>query len=248
MSNNVDIVLAVTLINIAISLFTIIAVNYKYDQIKSLVNEVNGVADADVKRVKSKPTNSLFNKFKSALALDDDDLDTLFDEDEEDDEERHKAVSLQEEKDRTDEIIDLIDLYEIEMNLSHKLVEDVKAGKYNTLSKEILKQLNEKYKKRETTSILLPSTTKKYTTMPISYNTTRFTYNTNTAKKRRMFTNPQQLVDYVAYTSRMVYDDRFKTVRQVDSFSIDAYGNLLIYYDKNDAPSTFRANYFGEAA
>ena len=133
-------------------------------------------------------------------------------------------------KDRTDEIIDLIDLYEMKYNLNKNLVADVKAGKFELLTEKKLLRLNEKYNKIN----------------PISANNQRQKAKRVVAKKR--FANGQDLVNYVAEDSnRLIYDTKLKTNSKVHAFDIDDNGNLLIYYSKYGAPSIFKPNRYGVA-
>lgn len=133
-------------------------------------------------------------------------------------------------EDRTNEIIDLIDLYEVKYNLNKDLVADVKAGKFKLLTEKKLLRLNDKYNKIN----------------PINANNQRQKAKRVVVKKR--FANGQDLVNYIAEDSNnKLYDTKLKTNSKVHAFDIDDNGNLLIYYSKYGAPSIFKPNRYGVA-
>lgn len=227
---NINIIICVLLcMNIFISILLVLFISSKVREIKNIIDNYSKTNTTDTKKedVSSKKDkdNSEYNgiggKIKKIIELaEDDDMfndDYLFDE---------QRLA----KDRTDEIIDLIDLYEMKYNLNKNLVADVKAGKFEFLTEKKLLRLNEKYNKIN----------------PISANNQRQKAKRVVVKKR--FANGQDLVNYVAEDSnRLIYDTKLKTNSKVHAFDIDDNGNLLIYYSKYGAPSIFKPNRYGVA-
>ena len=227
---NMNIIICVLLcMNIGVSILSVFFISSKVREIKNIVgnnsktNTTNTVKKEDVPSKKDKDNseyNGIGGKIKKIIELAEDDE---FDDDYLFDEQRLA-------KDRTDEIIDLIDLYEMKYNLNKNLVADVKAGKFEFLTEKKLLRLNEKYNKIN----------------PISANNQRQKAKRVVAKKR--FANGQDLVNYVAEDSnRLIYDTKLKTNSKVHAFDIDDNGNLLIYYSKYGAPSIFKPNRYGVA-
>jgi hypothetical protein len=207
---------------------SVLLISSKIRELKNITDNHTKTNTADTKKEdvpsKKDKDNSEYNgiggKIKKIIELAEDDE---FDDDYLFDEQRLA-------KDRTDEIIDLIDLYEMRYNLNKNLVADVKAGKFELLTEKKLLRLNEKYNKIN----------------PISANNQRQKAKRVVAKKR--FANGQDLVNYVAEDSnRLIYDTKLKTNSKVHAFDIDDNGNLLIYYSKYGAPSIFKPNRYGVA-
>lgn len=227
---NMSIVVCVLLcMNIFVSIVSVLLISSKIRELKNITGSHSKTNITDTKKEdtpsKKDKDNSEYNgiggKIKKIIELaEDDDMfndDYLFDE---------QRLA----KDRTDEIIDLIDLYEMKYNLNKNLVADVKAGKFELLTEKKLLRLNEKYNKIN----------------PISANNQRQKAKRVVAKKR--FANGQDLVNYVAEDSnRLIYDTKLKTNSKVHAFDIDDNGNLLIYYSKYGAPSIFKPNRYGVA-
>ena len=227
---NMNIIICVLLcMNIGVSILSVFFISSKVREIKNIVgnnsktNTTNTVKKEDVPSKKDKDNseyNGIGGKIKKIIELAEDDE---FDDDYLFDEQRLA-------KDRTDEIIDLIDLYEMKYNLNKNLVADVKAGKFEFLTEKKLLRLNEKYNKIN----------------PISANNQRQKAKRVVVKKR--FADGQDLVNYVADDSnRLIYDTKLKTNSKVHAFDIDDNGNLLIYYSKYGAPSIFKPNRYGVA-
>lgn len=228
---NMSIVVCVLVcMNMFISILSVLLISSKIRELKNITgnNSKTNTADTpkkeDISSKKDKDNNEhsgIGGRIKKFIELaEDDDMfddDYLFDE---------QKIA----KDRTDEIIDLIDLYEVKYNLNKDLVADVKAGKFELLTEKKLLRLNEKYNKIN----------------PISANNQRQKAKRVVAKKR--FANGQDLVNYVAEDSnRLIYDTKLKTSSKVHAFDIDDNGNLLIYYSKYGAPSIFKPNRYGVA-
>ena len=227
---NMSIVVCVLLcMNIFISIVSVLLISSKIRELKNITGNHSKINTTDTKKKEDVPSkkdkdNSEYNgiggKIKKIIELAEDDE---FDDDYLFDEQRLA-------KDRTDEIIDLIDLYEMKYNLNKNLVADVKAGKFELLTEKKLLRLNEKYNKIN----------------PISANNQRQKAKRAVVKKR--FANGQDLVNYVAEDSnRLIYDTKLKTNSKVHAFDIDDNGNLLIYYSKYGAPSIFKPNRYGVA-
>lgn len=228
---NMSIVVCVLLcMNIFVSVISVLLISSKIRELKNITgnhsktNTTDTLKKEDVPSKKDKDNseyNGIGGKIKKIIELAEDD--DMFDDDYLFDEQRLA-------KDRTDEIIDLIDLYEMKYNLNKNLVADVKAGKFKLLTEKKLLRLNEKYNKIN----------------PISANNQRQKAKRVVAKKR--FANGQDLVNYVAEDSnRLIYDTKLKTNSKVHAFDIDDNGNLLIYYSKYGAPSIFKPNRYGVA-
>lgn len=228
---NMSIVVCVLLcMNIIVSIVSVLLISSKIRELKNIAGNNSKTNTADTLKKEDVPSkkdkdNSEYNgiggKIKKIIELAEDD--DMFDDDYLFDEQRLA-------KDRTDEIIDLIDLYEMKYNLNKNLVADVKAGKFELLTEKKLLRLNEKYNKIN----------------PISANNQRQKAKRVVAKKR--FANGQDLVNYVAEDSnRLIYDTKLKTNSKVHAFDIDDNGNLLIYYSKYGAPSIFKPNRYGIA-
>ena len=228
---NMSIVVCVLLcMNIIVSIVSVLLISSKIRELKNITgnnsktNTANTVKKEDVPSKKDKDNseyNGIGGKIKKIIELAEDD--DMFDDDYLFDEQRLA-------KDRTDEIIDLIDLYEMKYNLNKDLVADVKAGKFELLTEKKLLRLNEKYNKIN----------------PISANNKRQKAKRLVVKKR--FADGQDLVNYVADDSnRLIYDTKLKTNSKVHAFDIDGNGNLLIYYSKYGAPSIFKPNRYGVA-
>ena len=227
---NMSIVVCVLLcMNIFVSVASVLLISSKIRELKNITgnhsktNTTDTLKKEDVPSKKNKDNseyNGIGGKIKKIIELAEDDE---FDDDYLFDEQRLA-------KDRTDEIIDLIDLYEMKYNLNKNLVADVKAGKFELLTEKKLLRLNEKYNKIN----------------PISANNQRQKAKRVVVKKR--FANGQDLVNYVAEDSnRLIYDTKLKTNSKVHAFDIDDNGNLLIYYSKYGAPSIFKPNRYGVA-
>lgn len=226
---NMSIVVCVLLcINIFVSIVSVLLISSKIRELKNITGNHSKPNAADTKKEdapsKKDKNNSEYTgiggKIKKIIELAEDDE---FDDDYLFDEQRLA-------KDRTDEIIDLIDLYEMKYNLNKNLVADVKAGKFEFLTEKKLLRLNEKYNKIN----------------PISANNQRQKAKRVVVKKR--FADGQDLVNYVAEDSnRLIYDTKLKTNSKVHAFDIDDNGNLLIYYSKYGAPSIFKPNRYGVA-
>lgn len=227
---NMSIVVCVLLcMNIFVSVVSVLLISSKIRELKNITGNRSKTNTTDTLKKEDAPSkkdkdNSEYNgiggKIKKIIELAEDDE---FDDDYLFDEQRLA-------KDRTDEIIDLIDLYEMKYNLNKNLVADVKAGKFELLTEKKLLRLNEKYNKIN----------------PISANNQRQKAKRVVAKKR--FANGQDLVNYVAEDSnRLIYDTKLKTNSKVHAFDIDDNGNLLIYYSKYGAPSIFKPNRYGVA-
>ena len=228
---NMSIVVCVLLcMNIFISIVSVLLISSKIRELKNITGNHSKTNTTDTKKKEDAPSkkdkdNSEYNgiggKIKKIIELAEDD--DMFDDDYLFDEQRLA-------KDRTDEIIDLIDLYEMKYNLNKDLVADVKAGKFELLTEKKLLRLNEKYNKIN----------------PISANNQRQKAKRVVVKKR--FADGQDLVNYVAEDSnRLIYDTKLKTNSKVHAFDIDDNGNLLIYYSKYGAPSIFKPNRYGVA-
>lgn len=226
---NMSIVVCVLLcMNIFVSVVSVLLISSKIRELKNITGNNSKTNTTDTKKEdvpsKKDKDNSEYNgiggKIKKIIELaEDDEFDDgyLFDE---------QRLA----KDRTDEIIDLIDLYEMKYNLNKNLVADVKAGKFELLTEKKLLRLNEKYNKIN----------------PISANNQRQKAKRVVVKKR--FADGQDLVNYVAEDSnRLIYDTKLKTNSKVHAFDIDDNGNLLIYYSKYGAPSIFKPNRYGVA-
>ena len=227
---NMSIVVCVLLcMNIFISIVSVLLISSKIRELKNITGNHSKPNTTDTLKKEDAPSkkdkdNSEYNgiggKIKKIIELAEDDE---FDDDYLFDEQRLA-------KDRTDEIIDLIDLYEMKYNLNKNLVADVKAGKFELLTEKKLLRLNEKYNKIN----------------PISANNQRQKAKRVVVKKR--FADGQDLVNYVAEDSnRLIYDTKLKTNSKVHAFDIDDNGNLLIYYSKYGAPSIFKPNRYGVA-
>lgn len=225
---NMSIVVCVLLcMNIFVSMVSVLLISSKIRELKNITgnhsktNTTDTLKKEDVPSKKDKDNgeyNGIGGKIKKIIELAEDDE---FDDDYLFDEQRLA-------KDRTDEIIDLIDLYEMKYNLNKNLVADVKAGKFELLTEKKLLRLNEKYNKIN----------------PISANNQRQKAKRVVVKKR--FADAQDLVNYVAEDSnRLIYDTKLKTNSKVHAFDIDDNGNLLIYYSKYGAPSIFKPNRYG---
>ena len=225
---NMSIAICVLLcMNMFVSIVSVLLISSKIRELKNVTGNYSKTNTVDTLK-KDEPSkkdkdNSEYNgiggRIKKFIELaEDDDMfndDYLFDE--------QKLA-----KDRTNEIIDLIDLYEVKYNLNKDLVTDVKAGKFELLTEKKLLRLNEKYNKIN----------------PITANNQRQKAKRVVAKKR--FANGQDLVNYVAEDSnRLIYDTKLKTNSKVHAFDIDDNGNLLIYYSKYGAPSIFKPNRYG---
>lgn len=228
---NMSIVVCVLLcMNIFVSIVSVLLISSKIRELKNITgnhsktNTTDTLKKEDVPSKKDKDNseyNGIGGKIKKIIELAEDD--DMFDDDYLFDEQRLA-------KDRTDEIIDLIDLYEMKYNLNKNLVADVKAGKFEFLTEKKLLRLNEKYNKIN----------------PISANNQRQKAKRVVVKKR--FADGQDLVNYVAEDSnRLIYDTKLKTNSKVHAFDIDDNGNLLIYYSKYGAPSIFKPNRYGVA-
>jgi hypothetical protein len=228
---NMSIVVCVLLcMNIFVSIVSVLLISSKIRELKNIAgnnsktNTTDTLKKEDVPSKKDKDNseyNGIGGKIKKIIELAEDD--DMFDDDYLFDEQRLA-------KDRTDEIIDLIDLYEMRYNLNKNLVADVKAGKFELLTEKKLLRLNEKYNKIN----------------PISANNQRQKAKRVVVKKR--FADGQDLVNYVAEDSnRLIYDTKLKTNSKVHAFDIDDNGNLLIYYSKYGAPSIFKPNRYGIA-
>ena len=228
---NMSIVVCVLLcMNIFVSVVSVLLISSKIRELKNITgnhsktNTTDTLKKEDVPSKKDKDNseyNGIGGKIKKIIELAEDD--DMFDDDYLFDEQRLA-------KDRTDEIIDLIDLYEMKYNLNKNLVADVKAGKFELLTEKKLLRLNEKYNKIN----------------PISANNQRQKAKRVVVKKR--FADGQDLVNYVADDSnRLIYDTKLKTNSKVHAFDIDDNGNLLIYYSKYGAPSIFKPNRYGVA-
>ena len=225
---NMSIVVCVLLcMNIFVSVASVLLISSKIRELKNITGNHSKTNTTDTKKedAPSKKDNSEYSgiggKIKKIIELAEDD--DMFDDDYLFDEQRLA-------KDRTDEIIDLIDLYEMKYNLNKNLVADVKAGKFKLLTEKKLLRLNEKYNKIN----------------PISANNQRQKAKRVVVKKR--FADGQDLVNYVAEDSnRLIYDTKLKTNSKVHAFDIDDNGNLLIYYSKYGAPSIFKPNRYGVA-
>ncbi len=224
---NMNIIICVLLcMNILVSILSVLFISSKVREVKNIIanhsktNTTDTVKDAPSKKDKDNSEhNGIGGRIKKFIELaEDDDMfddDYLFDE--------QKLA-----KDRTDEIIDLIDLYEMKYKLNKDLVADVKAGKFELLTEKKLLRLNDKYNKIN----------------PISANNQRQKAKRVVVKKR--FADGQDLVNYVAEDSnRLIYDTKLKTKNKVHAFDIDDSGNLLIYYSKYGAPSIFKPNRYG---
>ena len=227
---NMSIVVCVLLcMNIFVSIVSVLLISSKIRELKNITGNHSKTNTTDTLKKEDAPSkkdkgNSEYNgiggKIKKIIELAEDDE---FDDDYLFDEQRLA-------KDRTDEIIDLIDLYEMKYNLNKNLVADVKAGKFELLTEKKLLRLNEKYNKIN----------------PISANNQRQKAKRVVVKKR--FADGQDLVNYVAEDSnRLIYDTKLKTNSKVHAFDIDDNGNLLIYYSKYGAPSIFKPNRYGVA-
>ena len=226
---NMSIVVCILLcMNIFVSIVSVLLISSKIRELKNITDNHSKTNTADTKKEdvpsKKDKDNSEYSgiggKIKKIIELAEDDE---FDDDYLFDEQRLA-------KDRTDEIIDLIDLYEMRYNLNKNLVADVKAGKFELLTEKKLLRLNEKYNKIN----------------PISANNQRQKAKRVVVKKR--FADGQDLVNYVAEDSnRLIYDTKLKTNSKVHAFDIDDNGNLLIYYSKYGAPSIFKPNRYGVA-
>lgn len=227
---NMSIVVCVLLcMNIFVSIVSVLLISSKIRELKNITgnhsktNTTDTLKKEDVPSKKDKDNseyNGIGGKIKKIIELAEDDE---FDDDYLFDEQRLA-------KDRTDEVIDLIDLYEMKYNLNKNLVADVKAGKFELLTEKKLLRLNEKYNKIN----------------PISANNQRQKAKRVVVKKR--FADGQDLVNYIAENSnRLIYDTKLKTNSKVHAFDIDDNGNLLIYYSKYGAPSIFKPNRYGVA-
>lgn len=229
---NMNIIICVLLcMNILVSILSVLFISSKIRELKNITdnhsktNTVDTTSKKDVSSKKDKDNNEyngIGGKIKKFIEFAEDDE---FDDDYLFDEQRLA-------KDRTNEIIDLIDLYEVKYNLNKDLVTDVKAGKFELLTEKKLLRLNDKYNK-----IINPITAKNQT---------------QKAKRvvvKKRFANGQDLVNYVAEDSdnRLIYDTKLKTNSKVHAFDIDDNGNLLIYYSKYGAPSIFKPNRYGVA-
>ena len=227
---NMSIAICVLLcMNMFVSIVSVLLISSKIRELKNVTGNYSKTNTVDTLK-KDEPSkkdkdNSEYNgiggRIKKFIELaEDDDMfndDYLFDE--------QKLA-----KDRTNEIIDLIDLYEVKYNLNKDLVTDVKAGKFELLTEKKLLRLNEKYNKIN----------------PITANNQKQKAKRVVVKKR--FANGQDLVNYVAEDSnRLIYDTKLKTNSKVHAFDIDDNGNLLIYYSKYGAPSIFKPNRYGVA-
>ena len=227
---NMSIAICVLLcMNMFVSIVSVLLISSKIRELKNVTGNYSKTNTVDTLK-KDEPSkkdkdNSEYNgiggRIKKFIELaEDDDMfndDYLFDE--------QKLA-----KDRTNEIIDLIDLYEVKYNLNKDLVTDVKAGKFELLTEKKLLRLNEKYNKIN----------------PITTNNQKQKAKRVVVKKR--FANGQDLVNYVAEDSnRLIYDTKLKTNSKVHAFDIDDNGNLLIYYSKYGAPSIFKPNRYGVA-
>ena len=225
---NMSIAICVLLcMNMFVSIVSVLLISSKIRELKNVTGNYSKTNTVDTLK-KDEPSkkdkdNSEYNgiggRIKKFIELaEDDDMfndDYLFDE--------QKLA-----KDRTNEIIDLIDLYEVKYNLNKDLVTDVKAGKFELLTEKKLLRLNEKYNKIN----------------PITANNQKQKAKRVVVKKR--FANGQDLVNYVAEDSnRLIYDTKLKTNSKVHAFDIDDNGNLLIYYSKYGAPSIFKPNRYG---
>ena len=63
------------------------------------------------------------------------------------------------------------------------------------------------------------------------------------------FTNPQDLVNYIANKdNRTVYDTKKNRIQKIKSFDIDYSGGLLIYYDYYDLPDYFEPGRFAKVS
>lgn len=228
---NMSIVVCVLLcMNIFVSVVSVLLISSKIRELKNITGNHSKTNTTDILKKEDVPSkkdkdnneyNGIGGKIKKIIELAEDD--DMFDDDYLFDEQRLA-------KDRTDEIIDLIDLYEMKYNLNKNLVADVKAGKFELLTEKKLLRLNEKYNKIN----------------PISANNQRQKAKRIVVKKR--FADGQDLVNYVAEDSnRLIYDTKLKTNSKVHAFDIDDNGNLLIYYSKYGAPSIFKPNRYGVA-
>lgn len=228
---NMSIVVCVLLcMNMFVSILSVLLISSKIRELKNIAGNHSKPNTPDTLK-KEEPSkkdkdNSEYNgiggKIRKIIELAEDD--DMFDDDYLFDEQRLA-------KDRTNEIIDLIDLYEVKYNLNKDLVTDVKAGKFEFLTEKKLLRLNDKYNKIN----------------PITANNQRQKAKRVVVKKR--FANGQDLVNYVAEDSnRLIYDTKLKTNNKVHAFDIDDNGNLLIYYSKYGAPSIFKPNRYGVAA
>ena len=228
---NISIVVCVLLcMNIFVSIVSVLLISSKIRELKNIAGNNSKTNTADTLKKEDVPSkkdkdnsehSGIGGRIKKFIELAEDD--DMFDDDYLFDEQRLA-------KDRTDEIIDLIDLYEMKYNLNKNLVADVKAGKFEFLTEKKLLRLNEKYNKINL----------------ISANNKRQKAKRVVVKKR--FVNGQDLVNYVADDSnRLIYDTKLKTNSKVHAFDIDDNGNLLIYYSKYGAPSIFKPNRYGVA-
>lgn len=232
---NMSIVVCVLLcMNMFVSILSVLFISSKIRELKNITGNHSksniNTPDTLKKDVSSKNDkdnneyNGIGGKIKKFIEFVDVDNDDEFDDDYLFDEQRLA-------KDRTNEIIDLIDLYEVKYNLNKDLVTDVKAGKFELLTEKKLLRLNDKYNKIN----------------PITANNQKQKAKRVVVKKR--FANGQDLVNYVAEDSdnRLIYDTKLKTNSKVHAFDIDDNGNLLIYYSKYGAPSIFKPNRYGVA-
>lgn len=224
---NMNIAICVLLcMNMFVSIISVLLISSKIRELKNVTgnysktNTADTKKDAPSKKDKDNSENGIGGRIKKFIELAEDD--DMFDDDYLFDEQRLA-------KDRTNEIIDLIDLYEVEYNLNKDLVTDVKAGKFEFLTEKKLLRLNDKYNKIN----------------PITANQKQKAKRV-VVKKR--FADGQDLVNYVAEDSnRLIYDTKLKTNNKVHAFDIDDNGNLLIYYSKYGAPSIFKPNRYGVA-
>ena len=80
-----------------------------------------------------------------------------------------------------------------------------------------------------------------------SLNKPKYSLSTNvdTNPSRKMFNNPQELIDYVAIRDQKIYDGQLGAFKTVKSFDMDDNNNLLVYFE-NGTYSVFMPNRFGE--
>ena len=148
---NMSIVVCVLLcMNMFVSIVSVLLISSKIRELKNITGNhsktnttdtVNTLKKDDMPSKKDKDNSEytgIGGKIKKIIELAEDD--DMFDDDYLFDEQRLA-------KDRTDEIIDLIDLYDVKYNLNKDLVADVKAGKFELLTEKKLLRLNEKYNK-----------------------------------------------------------------------------------------------------
>ena len=167
------------------------------------------------------------------------------DEDEWDDSPSSKVVKFKEKQDKnTEDIIATIDYYEAEFNLNRRFCKDVRDGKFKSLTEEDLVKLSHKYDIDDIANSVAKPT---YKTQPLKVDVP-IKSAANIPRTRHMFVSPQEMVNYVAGKSRMVYDKKLGIPIRVHSFDIDDYGELLIFYDNNTVPKIFKAFEYGEAS